>query len=347
MKDLLIRTVRPVVAVGQGTRRLAARTPTDLVAVAGFVAVATLLLTVVDVASPVVRAAVGFPLLFLAPGYAIVAALFPRATPLEASTGFGIGQTRDVTEVERAALAFGLSFASLPLLGLAIAALSLDFTGPVLVGAVSGFVLVTVAIAAVRRFLVPAQDRYRLRLVRKLGAVRAAIFGTGSTVHTAINVVLVVSMLIAMTSVGYALVSPQQGEQYTELRLLGENDSGDLVAANYTTEIESGEPVPLTIAVENREGTATEYTAVVQEQWLEDGSVLERTEHQRVEYEVGDGETVTDERSVTPAAESGDVRIAVLLYEGDVPDTPTVDNAYRSAYLWVDISDELEAESDG
>ncbi|RKD97399.1 DUF1616 domain-containing protein [Halopiger aswanensis] len=346
MKDLLIRTVRPVVAIGQGTRRLVTRTPTDLVAVAGFVAVATLLLTVVDVASPVVRAAVGFPLLFLAPGYAIVAALFPRAAPLEASTGFGIGQMRAVTEVERAALAFGLSFASLPLIGLTVAALSLEFTGPVVVGAVSGFVLLTVAVATVRRFRVPAQDRYRLRLLRKLGAARAAIVDRGSIAYTAVNVVLIVSMVIALTSVGYALVSPQQGEQYTSLRILDENDSGELVAGNYTTEIESGESVPLTIAVENQEGTGTEYTAVIQEQWLEDGTVLERTDHQRVEYSVGDGETATAERSVTPSAESGEVRIAVLLYEGDVPDTPTVDNAYRSGYLWVEISDDLESESD-
>ncbi|SIS00663.1 DUF1616 domain-containing protein [Natronorubrum thiooxidans] len=340
MKDLLLRTFRPFATVGLGPTL--ARIPTDLVGVAGFVAVATLLLAVVDVASPVVRAIVGFPLLFLAPGYAMVSVLFPRESPIEATDSTPlIGQTRDVTDVERAALAFGLSVALLPLLGLVIAALSWGFTTSTVVATVGGFVLVGVAIAAVRRARIPLQDRYRFQLGRLLGAVRAAIFGSGSAAHTAVNVVLVVSLLLALTSVGYALVSPQQGEQYTSLQLLTEDESGDLVAGTPST-VEPGDSIAFTTGIENQEGHEQEYTVVVQEQWLEDGDVFERTELQRTEHSVSAGETLTVDRDVTPTAESGTVRIAVLLYDDAVPETPTTDNAYRDGYFWIEIGEDLE-----
>ncbi|QFU85050.1 DUF1616 domain-containing protein [Natronorubrum aibiense] len=345
MKDLLIRTFRPFAAVGLGTRDLVGRLPIDLVGVTGFVAVATVLLAVVDVASPIVRGAVGFPLLFLAPGYVTVSILFPRASPVDTleSTPL-LGQTRDVTDVERAALAFGLSVAILPLLGLAIAALSWGFTTSTVVGTVSGFAIVGVAVAAFRRFRVAPRDRYRFRLGRKLGAVRAALFGSGSAAHTAVNVVLVVSLLLALTSVGYALVSPQQGEQYTSLQLLTEDESGDLVAGGTPSAVEPGGSIAFTTGIENQEGHEQEYTVVIQEQWLEDGEVFDRTELQRTEHSVSDGETLTVDRDVTPTAESGTVRIAVLLYDGEVPDVPTADNAYRHGYFWTDVGEDLEDE---
>ena len=343
MKDILNRTFRPFAAVGLDIKHLFARIPSDLVGVAGFVAVATILLTAVDVASPVVRAAVGFPLLFLAPGYAMVSVLFPRTSPIETTESTPLlGQTWDVTDVERVALAFGLSFALLPLLGLVIAFFSWGFTTSTVVGTVSSFVLAGVAIATIRRFRVPVRDRYQFRLGRTLGALRTAIFGTGSTVHTAVNVVLVVSMLLALTSVGYAFVSPQQGEQYTDLQLLTEDDSGELVAAGYPSDIEPGESMSFTTAIENQEGQDKDYTVVIQEQWINDGDVSERTELQRTEHSVSDGVTETDEQNVTPNAESGNVRIAVLLYDDEVPETPTTDNAYRHGYFWTEIGEDLE-----
>ncbi|WP_049923570.1 DUF1616 domain-containing protein [Halopiger djelfimassiliensis] len=341
MKKLLLRTCRPFVVAGRGTRHLFARLPIDLVGVAGFVAIAAALLTVVDPVSRVVRAAIGVPLLFLAPGYATVATLFPRAAAIEASESNAvIGQTVSVTDLERVALSFGLSVAVLPLLGLLIGTLSLAFTGTVVVGTVSAVTLIGTVVAAIRRVRIPPEERYRLHLGRKLGAVRSAMFGTDSVVHATVNVVLVVSLCLAFSSVGYALVSPQQGEQYTSVQLLTENESGEPVADGYPDAIEPGDSVPLTIALENREGEDAAYTIVVQEQWLDGGEVHERTELARFDERVDDGETSYTDRSVTPEAESGTVRITVLLYEDGVPETATTDNAYRYAYVWVDLTED-------
>ncbi|WP_246084552.1 DUF1616 domain-containing protein [Salinadaptatus halalkaliphilus] len=347
MRDTTTNTTGSGTATGQGISRLVDITPTDLVATVSFVTVAAVCLLVVDVASPFLRTAVGLPLLFLAPGYTVVAILFPRAKPLEsADEGGVVAQTVPVSDIERLALAFGLSAALLPLFGLAIAALSGGITAPVVVTVVCTFVYSGVFVAAMRRFRAPTEDRYRFGLRRRLGGLRRSLFGTGSAVHTAVNLLLVVAMLVALTSVGYALVTPQDAEQYTELQLLTEDDAGEYVAAEYPDHVDSDGNVALTVAVENQEGERTDYTAVVQEQWVADGDVFDRTTLEETDYSVADGETAYGDHNVTPTAESGTVRVAVLLYDGDVPDTPTTDNAYRYGYVWLEIGDDPEALAD-
>ncbi|ELY85629.1 DUF1616 domain-containing protein [Natrialba taiwanensis] len=342
MKERLTNTTEPSATVGQGPRAIASRLPTDLIGVAGFTVLAAVLLLIVEITMPVARVAIGFPLLFLAPGYVTVSVLFPRDEPPARTERVPlIGQTLTVTGTERAALSFGLSFALLPLLGLLIAATPLVYTVTSVVGTVCGFVLVGTALAAVRRARVAQSDRYQFSLARTIDALYTAVFGTSSPVHTAVNVVLVVSMLVALSSVGYALVAPQDGEQYTDMKLLTEDDSGELVTADYQTTTEPGESMPMTISVENQENAEREYTVVVQEQWVEDGSgdVFNRTEHERYSYELGDGDRELTNGTVTPDAESGTVRIAALLYEGEVPESPTMANADQSTYLWTTIEE--------
>ena len=340
MKDL---PSQPVSTMRRRSKHLVATLPIDLVGVAGVAVAAIVLLVVADVSSLVLRAAVGFPLLFFLPGYVTVATLFPRAAPDQGSSGGTwhlVQHAQGLTDVERVALSFGLSVALLPLLGLVIAITPWAFTGPIVGSTVTCFTLIGVSLATARRLSVPAADRYRVGFGRRLEAARAAIFDATSVGHVAINVVLVCSMLLALTTVGYALVAPQDGEQYTSLQLLTESETGDLVASGYPSEIDAGDSIPLVVAVENQEGQAMEYTAVVQEQRLEDGAVVERTELQRFDYAVAAGTTTYEDRSFTPETDEGTVRIAVLLYTGDdVPERPTTDNAYRSGYLGLEVVD--------
>ncbi|SDD39977.1 DUF1616 domain-containing protein [Natrinema hispanicum] len=333
---------QPVSTLRRRSKRLATVIPTDLIGVAGFTVVATVVLVVANVSSPVVRAAVGFPFLFLVPGYVTVATLFPRATPVQepqAGRRRFIQQTQALTDIERGALSFGLSFAVLPLLGLVIAATPWGFTGPVVGSAVACFSIVGTSLATARRLSVPPVDRYRVRFGRRLEAAHTAVFGAKSTLQVAINVVLVLSMVLAVTTVGYALVSPQEGEQYTSLRLLTENESGELVASGYPPEIEPNESVPFVVGVENQEQREMTYTVVVQEQRFVDGELVERTELQRTDMQVNQGTTDYVDQTVTPTTEEGTVRIAVLLYPDGTPETPTFENAYRNAYFWTTVAE--------
>ncbi|MDQ2052596.1 DUF1616 domain-containing protein [Natronolimnohabitans sp. A-GB9] len=343
MKDIL---TKPVAALRRRNSNLVASAPVDLFGVAAFVIGAAVLLAVVDVSSTVARAAVGFPLLFLVPGYVTVSLLFPRAAPVsDTESSLRIAQVRHVSDVERVALSFGLSVALLPLLGLALAVTPWGYTTGAVVGTVSCFALITATLAVGRRLAVPPTQRYQVEFGRRLRVAHSAIFDTKSTLHTAVNIVLVLSILIAITTVGYALIAPQQGEEYTDLQLLTENESGELVAADYPNALESNETATVTAAIENREGESTEYTIVVQEQWIDDGEVLERTTTDSTEVTVADGENETEELQITPTADDGTVRFSVLLYDGSVPDTPTNDNAYRDTYFWTDVAESTETAS--
>ncbi|TYT63486.1 DUF1616 domain-containing protein [Natrialba swarupiae] len=341
MKDRSTQQYQSSTAVRQDSKQLAARLPMDLIGVAGFVVVAALLLAIVDTGSAVLRIVVGFPLLLFVPGYATVAALFPRtaADGRRETNSRPLIDRRSVTDGERVALAFGLSLAILPLLGLVIAAASWEYSTSVAVGVVCVYALSVACIGAIRRLRVPTEQRYRLNLMRRASALHAAVFETKSPVHTAVNVALVVAMLVALTTVGYALVAPQDGERYTSLEILTEDDDGELVA-DPPSEVDSGEELSFVVGIENREGEEMEYTVVVQEQWVSDDGVIDRHEHDRIEAQVSDGETAYGDREITTEATGGDVRIAVLLYEDDAPSNPTTDNAYRYGYFWTEIVDD-------
>ncbi len=99
--------------------------------------------------------------------------------------------------------------------------------------------------------------------------------------------------------------------------------------------------MPVTVSIENQEGERTAYMVVVQQQVLEDGDVVDRTELQEVDANVSDGATVTSQRQIGPTAEPGEtVRISVLLYEGDPPVIPTNENADEDTYFWVTVTDD-------
>lgn len=340
---------QPFATIRRQSKRLAADVPWDLIGVVCFAAVATALITILEVSSPLVRAAVGIPLLFLAPGYVTVSTLFPRATTARGSsadTRVLVRQSRELTDVERAALSFGISFAVLPLLGLAIITSPLALTGSVVAFFVTCFVAAGAVVATVRRLLVPAPERYRVGFRSRFAAARAALFDRESTLHAAVNVALVLSMVIAVTAVGYGLVSPQQAEQYTDLQLLTENESGELVSAGYPEDLEPDEAVPLVVALDNREGEAMNYTVVVQQQRVEDGDVVERTELQRFDTAVDDGETVEEEVTLRPTETGDDVRISVLVFTDGVPDTPTYDDAYRYGHIWTTATADSDVGAD-
>ena len=92
------------------------------------------------------RIILGLPLVLFLPGYALIAALFPRKDDLDG--------------IERVALSFGLSIAVVPLLGLA-----LNYTpfgirlSPILI--VLSIFTISLALGAyVRRSVIPEEDRF-------------------------------------------------------------------------------------------------------------------------------------------------------------------------------------------
>src|SRR3972149_2846324 len=97
-----------------------------------------------------VRIVLGLPFVLFFPGYALVAALFPRKDDLDA--------------IERVALSLGLSIAGVPLIGLALNYPPWGIrVNPILVF-VTLFIVLAAAAALVRRRMLPVDEAYSVAI---------------------------------------------------------------------------------------------------------------------------------------------------------------------------------------
>jgi uncharacterized membrane protein len=262
--------------------------------------------------------------------------------------GDGLGD-RGIDGIERTALSFGLSIAVVPLIGLA-----LNFTPfgirlvPILV-TISLFTVLASVLAALRRWELPASERFRVPYREWYADGRSEVTDPDSTLDAALNVALVVAILLATTSVVYAVAVPQQGEQFTEFYVLTEGEDGDLVAADYPETLSPNESAPIHVGVENNEYEPVEYTVVVQLQAvdIEDNrsTVTDRARLDRYSVTVAHNESDIRERPLELDAGTArefageDRRVKFLLYRGDPPAEPAAEDAYRDLHLWVEVSD--------
>jgi len=126
--------------------------PKDLAIVILFTLLCTPFVLIPPLNETPIRIILGLPLVLFLPGYALIAALFPRKDDLDG--------------IERIALSFGLSIAITPLLGLA-----LNYTpfgirlSPILI-VLSVFTISLAMGAYARRSMITEEDRF----VVKLGA---------------------------------------------------------------------------------------------------------------------------------------------------------------------------------
>lgn len=356
--------------VPPGVRQL----PADLTAVIAVVVAVNLAVFVPVVNDTPLRIVLGLPFVLFVPGYALIAALFPEAgespvaeedgdvtEPAEEEaaieTAGSIGD-RGIDGIERVALSFGLSIAVVPLLGLV-----LNFTPwgirlvPIMV-ATSAFTLVATWVAARRRWELPAEERFRVPYREWFAAARTELLEPDSRTDAALNVLLAISIVLAVSSVAYAVAVPKQGESFTEFYLLTEDESGDLVAAEYPTEFVVGQGQEVVIGIGNQEHRPVNYTVIVELQRVafettegntaanaSDTSgnvtsvrVLETEELRRYRTRVEHNETWHQSATVQPSLVGDNLRLAFLLYRDSPPPEPSVDNAYRETHLWINVT---------
>jgi uncharacterized membrane protein len=313
--------------------------PADLAAVVVLVVSTNLAVFVPVLSETPLRVGFGFAFVLFVPGYVFTAALFPeRGRPPDDSDEAADG----IDGIERLALSFGLSIAIVPLVGLV-----LNFTpggirlGPIVVS-LSLLTLGFVAVAAVRRQALPDEERFRVPYRSWLADVRTELFEPDSGKDAVLNVLLVLSILLAVGSVGYAVMVPKEGEAFTELYLLSEGDDGELVADDYPTNYTMGESKPLVVGIGNHEHRSMDYTVVVQLQRVEtvdnETQVLESRELDRLQISLADGETGQQPYEVTPTMTGERLRLVFLLYEVQPPADPAVENAYRTTHLWITVT---------
>ncbi len=250
-----------------------------------------------------IRIILGLPLVLFLPGYSLIAALFPRKGDLDA--------------IERIALSFGLSIAITPLLGLA-----LNYTpfgirlSPILI--VLSVFTISLAIGAfVRRSRIPEGDRF---VVDFKDFLLAQVFFSKKKkcIDTILSVILIISIILAIAMTVYVIVTPKEGEKFTEFYVLGPNGK----AEEYPTNLTVGEEGDVIIGIVNHEYANSTYQLEVRL----NGEVIGEKSIDLMYNE--SWETPFTFRA-TRAGE--DQKLEFLLYKGGEKEI------YRSLHLWMSV----------
>ena len=317
------------------------RLPADLagVVVLTLLTVSAMLVPIVNESA--IRVLLGLAFVLFLPGYAFVAALFPERGDPPTADGEGIDERRGIDRVERLALGFGMSVALVPILGLVLSLTPWGLGFAPIVLTLSGFTLVCVAVAALRRRQLPVEERFSVPWRSWIARGRTELLDPDDRVDAAVNVALALSIALALVTMGYAIASPQTGERFTEFYLVTEDDDGEYVAAGYPEEFVSGESQPLVVGIENREHETVDYTVVIQLERVEDegneSTVVDREEVDRFETTLEHDASETIEHEVAPTMTGEDLRLSYLLYTDEPPEEPTRENAYRDLHIWIDV----------
>ena len=169
------------------------------------------------------RIPLGLVMVLFVPGYTLIAALFPKKGDLEG--------------IERTALSFGLSIAVVPLIGL-----GLNYTpwGIRLTPVVVSLAIFTIAMAAAaywRRMSLPAEERFSIQFRETIGSLKREILADEKgRLDKALTVILILTILISIAALVYVIVTPKQGEKFTEFYILGPGGK----AYDYPTSVQAG-----------------------------------------------------------------------------------------------------------
>jgi len=304
--------------------------PRDLLACYLWITCAVLSIYLPVVNETFLRIVFGIPLILFIPGYALIAALFPKIDDLDG--------------IERIALSFGLSIAVVPLIGLALNytpwGIRLD---PVLTSLVI-FTLAMCTAAQYRRAALPEEERFVVPFARIREGVMGEFFPKDATrIDRILSIILLIAIVAAVATTVFVIVVPKEGEKFTEFYILGEKQK----AADYPTRLATGEPGSLFIGIGNHEYRPVNYTV---ETWLMTMTFDEKTNTSSVQaMDLRDRFIVPvahNESVITPytftAEKASYNRLEFLLFTDPVPGTTVagmdrINASYRNLHLWLTV----------
>ncbi|RQG99365.1 DUF1616 domain-containing protein [Natrarchaeobius oligotrophus] len=296
-----------------------------------------------------VRVLLAIPLVLFLPGYALVAVLYPdeRGDEYRAfddrKTGLSnpLLLTRGLRPIERLVLSVTFSVALVP----AITLLTTLSPGgivaeSVLLGTATATIVLSVG-AIASRYRCSPDRRYSPSLAATVPSFTRVRHGTYTvTEPRPYNVAIALAFVLLLASAGFALANPPQHDGFTEFAVETENVTGD-VETMYPSTYAHGETRDLTVSITNREHESRAYTTVVLLERVDAGNgettVENREELAREATTVADGTSQEQTLEITPTMRGDDLRLTLLLYEDEPPDSPTGDDAYRAMHLPIEV----------
>lgn len=287
--------------------------PTDIGIIIFLVLIASIFVLVPPLSTTSVRTIVGLPMVIFLSGYALIAALFPRKD--------------DLNGIKRLALSFGLSIAVVPLLGLALYYTPLGIRLNSILITLDIFTLIMCAVAVKRRSVLPDSEVFTVPFMAFYHSVHNEIFSNHrSTTDKILTVILAISIVFSIIMVLYVIVTPKQGEKFTEFYLLGEGGMAD----DYPTQIISGESNTVIVGVVNHEYQGVNYSMEV----LLDNESLELPDYWK-KITLGHNQTMDRNFTFLLYKEGDDMKMEFLLYKEYNYTQP-----YRDLHLWVSVVEE-------
>ncbi|MFY9339174.1 MAG: DUF1616 domain-containing protein [Methanosarcina flavescens] len=286
--------------------------PSDLLIVIGLVLLTDIFVLAPGINETILRNVLGLPLVLFLPGYALIAALFPAKSDLDG--------------IERTALSFGLSIAIVPLIGLV-----LNYTPfgirllPVLV-CLSIFIFIMCWLAYIRRASLPETEAFEISFSAAALSLKNEILEKPeSKLDRALTIILILSILMSVATLEYVILTPKEGEHFTEFYVLGPQG----IADNYTTDYTLGQSGTMIVGIVNHEYRPVNYTMQVrlENQLL---PLPENLQHITLDHNETWEETVT----FTPPLVGQNMKLEFLLFNETDKTTP-----YRDLHLWINVNE--------
>jgi uncharacterized membrane protein len=216
--------------------------PGDLLA-AIVLAIATLAFTLTPLANLPVRIPLGLAMVLFVPGYTLIAALFPGK--------------RDLDGIERLALSFGLSIAVVPLIGLGLNYTQWGIRLTPVVVSIAFFTVAMAAAAWMRRRSLPRRDRFSVEFQESIVSIKNELMAEDKgRLDRALTIILVITIVLSVSALVYVIVTPKQGEKFTEFYILGPGGK----AYDYPTHVVAGNKSTVIVGVVNHEYSTLNYT---------------------------------------------------------------------------------------
>ncbi|MPM37393.1 hypothetical protein SDC9_84007 [bioreactor metagenome] len=180
-------------------------------------------------------------------------------------------------------------------------------------------------LAYVRRSKLPEEDAFEVPFRKIALELKAEVLEKPEPgLDKALTVILVLSILLSVTTLVYVIITPKEGEHFTEFYILGPDGMADNYPTNYTI----GEGKEVIIGVGNHEYRTVNYTMDIR---LDNKSLSLPENAHRIS--LAHNETWEKTLTLTPTEEGKDMKLEFLLFNETDKSTP-----YRDLHLWIDVN---------
>ena len=180
-------------------------------------------------------------------------------------------------------------------------------------------------LAYLRRAKLPEADAFEVPFRKMALELKAEILDKPeSGLDKTLTIILVLSILLSVATLIYVVITPKEGEHFTEFYILGPEGMADNYPTNYTL----GESGTVIVGVVNHEYRPVNYTMEVR---LENRSLPLPEDMQQVT--LAHNETWEKPLTLTPPVEGKDMKLEFLLFNETDKNTP-----YRDLHLWINVN---------